>query len=47
MIIIQSMWEGPEDNHQNVITQVNIGVYGNDLGECKELLNHFAKPPKD
>jgi hypothetical protein len=47
MIIIQSMCEGPEDNHQNVITQVNIGVYGNDLGECKEVLNHFAKPAKD
>jgi hypothetical protein len=45
MIIIQSMWESPEDNYQNV--KMNIGVYGNDLGECKEFLNHFAKPAKN
>jgi hypothetical protein len=26
------------------ITRVNVGVYGKDIGECKTVLNRFAKP---
>ena len=38
-VVIHSMYE-PEENR----TRVNIGVYGNDMDECKTVLNHFAKP---
>jgi hypothetical protein len=27
-------------------TKVNIGVYGNDIDECKAVMNRFAKPSK-
>jgi hypothetical protein len=44
-IVIHSMYE-PEDKDGNKkgITKLNIGVYGNNLGECKEILNTYAKP---
>jgi hypothetical protein len=38
-IVIHSMFE-PKPGR----TRMNIGVYGNDLEECKTVLNSFAKP---
>ena len=29
---------------KGVKTKMNIGVYGNDMEECKAALNHFAQP---
>jgi hypothetical protein len=43
-VVIHSFVEIYEDGQ--VVTQVNIGVYGNNLGECKEALNRFAQPPR-
>ena len=43
-VIIHSMFESPEDEEHCIMTRVNIGVYGKNLGECKAVLNHFAKP---
>jgi hypothetical protein len=40
-IVIHSMFEPKPGN-----TKVNIGVYGDDLEECKVVLNRFAKPAK-
>jgi hypothetical protein len=40
-IVIHSMFE-PKENH----TRLNIGVYGNDMEECKTVLNRFAVPNK-
>ena len=40
-IVIHSAFE-PEENH----TRMNIGVYGNDMEECKTVLNRFAQPRK-
>ena len=46
-IIIHSMWDQENKAGEKTgITRVNIGVYGNNLGECKEILNTFAQPPK-
>jgi hypothetical protein len=44
-IIIFSMWEA-EDDEGNKLgrTEINIGVYGNNLEECKNVLNSFAMP---
>jgi hypothetical protein len=46
VIVIHSMWE-PDgaDGKKRGFTKINIGVYGNNLAECKETLNTFAKPP--
>jgi hypothetical protein len=43
-IVIHSMWE-PDgaDGKKKGFTKINIGVYGNNLAECKETLNTFAK----
>lgn len=41
-IVIHSMYK-PENKD---VTRINIGVYGNSLGECKAVLNEYAKPPK-
>jgi carbamoylphosphate synthase large subunit len=38
-IVIHSMFE-PEEGR----TRVNIGVYGNDVEDCKRVLNNFAGP---
>jgi hypothetical protein len=38
-IVIHSMFE-PEAGR----TRINIGVYGNDMEDCKKVLNSFAKP---
>jgi len=46
-VVIHSMYESAakeENDPDSVITQVNLGVYGKSLGECKLVLNHFAKP---
>lgn len=43
IVIIHSMYQNP-DTGKN--TRINIGVYGNSLGECKAVLNSFAHPPK-
>jgi hypothetical protein len=40
-IVIHGMFEPKEGR-----TNVNIGVYGNDMDECKAVLNRFAKPAK-
>jgi hypothetical protein len=40
-IVIHSMYEPNVGK-----TNVNIGVYGNDIEECKEVLNYFAKSAK-
>mgnify|MGYP005850313949 CR=1 FL=1 len=40
-IVIHSAFE-PSPNH----TRSNIGVYGNDMEQCKNVLNKFAKPNK-
>lgn len=40
-VVIHSAFE-PEENH----TRLNIGVYGNDMDECKTVLNRFAKPSR-
>lgn len=40
-IVIHSAFE-PAENH----TRMNIGVYGNDMDECKTVLNRFAQPSK-
>jgi hypothetical protein len=40
-IVIHSMFESKED-----LTRLNIGVYGNDMEECKTVLNRFALPAK-
>jgi len=42
-IVIHSMYEPIEGAH----TRVNIGVYGNDMDECKSVLNRFAEPKRD
>jgi hypothetical protein len=41
-IVIFSAFE-PKAGH----TRMNIGVYGNDMEECKTVLNRFAQPPKE
>jgi hypothetical protein len=38
-IVVASLYEASPAK-----TLVNIGVYGNDLEECRRVLNHFAKP---
>lgn len=38
-IVVHSAFEAKE-NH----TRVNIGVYGNDMEQCKTVLNRFAQP---
>ena len=38
-IVIHSMFE-PEEGR----SRINIGVYGNDMEDCKKVLNRFAKP---
>ena len=38
-IVIHSLVEYADKGY----TKINIGVYGNSLGECKEVLNSFAK----
>mmetsp|Transcript_4162 Transcript_4162/g.5455 ORF Transcript_4162/g.5455 Transcript_4162/m.5455 type:complete len:502 (-) Transcript_4162:87-1592(-) len=46
-VIIHSMWEVEDvDGTKPGFTKVNIGVYGNDLAECKAVLNTYAKPLK-
>jgi len=40
-IVIHSVYE-PEGKDY---ARINIGVYGNSLAECKEVLNNYAKPP--
>ena len=41
-IVIHSMFETEEDHS----TRLNIGVYGNDMEECKIVLNRFAVQKK-
>jgi hypothetical protein len=41
-VVIHSMYE--KENKQGC--RLNIGVYGNDMEQCKRVLNHFAKPDK-
>ena len=36
-VVIHSMFEAKPDK-----CRVNVGVYGNDLDRCKEVLNDFA-----
>jgi hypothetical protein len=44
-IIIHSMWEVEgKDGNKTGVTKVNVGVYGNSLGECKWVLNSFFEP---
>ena len=38
-IVIHSLVEYSEKGY----TKINIGVYGNNLGECKQVLNQYAK----
>jgi hypothetical protein len=38
-IVIHSMYEAKPGEH----VRMNIGVYGNDIDECKTVLNRFAK----
>jgi len=45
-IVIHSMFESEKDGVKTGITRINIGVYGKNLGECKAVLNSFAKPAK-
>lgn len=46
-VVIHSMFEQENaDGTKKGIARINIGVYGNNLGECKAVLNTFAKPPK-
>ncbi len=46
VIAIHSMWKTDgADGKKRGFTKINIGVYGNNLAECKETLNTFAKPP--
>lgn len=40
-IILHSLFETPSGN-----CRINIGVYGNDMDECKTVLNCFALPSK-
>jgi hypothetical protein len=40
-IVIHSMFE-PEQGR----TRINIGVYGNDMEDCKRVLNSFAEPTR-
>jgi len=45
-IVIYSMYESEseQDTNKPIITEINMGVFGNNLGECKTVLNSFAKP---
>jgi ATP-grasp domain len=38
-VVIHSMFQQPGTSY----TRINIGVYGNNLNECKTVLNHYAK----
>lgn len=42
-IVIHSMFRSGEEE----LTKINIGVYGNNLGECREVLTHFAGKKKE
>ncbi len=39
-IIIHSVFPAPDKE----TCRINIGVYGNSLAECKEVLNQYAQP---
>jgi hypothetical protein len=39
-IVIHSMYEASEGDY----CRINMGVYGNDMDDCKKVLNRFAKP---
>ena len=42
-VVIHSMYE-PEES-SGPLCRINIAVYGNDMDECRTVLNQFAKPP--
>jgi hypothetical protein len=42
-VVIHSMYE-PEQCSRP-LCRINIAVYGNDMDECRTVLNQFAKPP--
>ena len=46
-IVIHSFWEAEDiDGSKPGFTKVNMGVYGNDLEDCKTVLNTYAKSLK-
>lgn len=43
-VIIHSLWEAENpEGAKTGVTKMNIGVYGSNLDDCKEILNSFAK----
>jgi len=42
LIVLHSMYQ-----HSDNKVRLNIGVYGNDMEECKTVLNRFALPKKE
>jgi hypothetical protein len=43
-IVIFSMFEWEKETAKGPVTEINMGVFGNNLRDCKSVLNHFAKP---
>lgn len=43
-IVIYSMYESEQETSKGPMTEINMGVFGNNLRECKAVLNQFARP---
>jgi hypothetical protein len=41
-VVVHSLFEA----EPNARCRINLGVYGNSLEECKNILNRFAQPAK-